>query len=218
MNKTLIALIAVALVGCSTTKQAGINPGDVAPVKEQRLSTDFKREGVRVTYTFGGEVEKIESFGYADVWRGQYRIVAEADAKDKLIKFLRGETVDTQRLTKTIAKSIERSQDNTLNKFRTVEGAINVTDVEINEEESKQADKPNEDENSKENTALRKASINNAVQVVSTITVTSSGRLTAVYKERGGVIDDGKTYQAVYVWTPKQQNAARYITNVMDQR
>lgn len=218
MKKTLIALWALAIVGCSTTKVAGINPGDVSPVKEQRLSTDFKREGVRVTYTLGGEVEKIESFGYAEVWRGQYRIVAEADAKDKLIKFLRGETVDTQRMTKTIAKSIERSQDNTLNKFRTVEGTINTTDIEIDEDENKQANKPGDEENSKSNSALRKASINNAMQVVSTITVSSSGRIAAVYKERGNVIEDGKTYRAVYIWTPKQQDAARYITNIMDQR
>lgn len=217
MKKTAILLCVLALVGCSTTKQAGINPGDVAPVKEQRLSTDFKREGVRVTYTFGGEVEKIESFGYAAVWRGQYHIVAEADAKDKLIKFLRGENVDTQRMTKVIAKSIERSQDNTLNKFRSVDGTINTSDIEMDKEDA-QAAKPNEDENSKENSALRKASINNAVQVVSTITVSSSGKLSAVYKERSGVVDDGKTYLAVYVWTPKQQNAARVITNIMDAR
>jgi hypothetical protein len=217
MKKTFITLCVLALVGCSSTKQVGLNPGDVTPVKEQRLSTDFKREGVRVTYTFGGEVEKIEAFGYAEVWRGQYSIVAEANAKDKLIKFLRGENVDTQRMTKVIAKSIERSQDNTLNKFRTVDGTINTSDVEV-EKESNQTAKPNEDENSKENSALRKASVNNAMQVVSTITVSSSGKLTAVYKERSGVVDDGKTYMAVYVWTPKQQNAARIITNIMDAR
>lgn len=219
MKKTIISLCVLALVGCSSTKQVGLNPGDITPVKEQRLSTDFKREGVRVTYTFGGEVEKIEAFGYAEVWRGQYRIVAEADAKDKLIKFLRGETVDTNKMTRVISKSIERSQDNTLNKFKTIDGAINTSDIEIDEDSKvKVASKPNEDENSKENTALRKASINNAMAVVSTITVQSSGKLSAVYKERGSVMEDGKTYAVVYVWTPKQQNAARYITNIMDRR
>jgi hypothetical protein len=70
MKKTIVSLCVLALVGCSSTKQVGIHPGDITPVKEQRLSTDFKREGVRVTYTFGGEVEKIEAFGYAEVWRG----------------------------------------------------------------------------------------------------------------------------------------------------
>ena len=205
MKKTLILLMALAVVGCSTFRQA-----DNAAVKEQRLSTDFKREGVRVTYTWGGEVEKIESFGNADVWRGKYEIVAEADAKDKMIKFLRGETVDTQRMTKVIAKSIERAQDNTLTK-KNVEGAINTTDVEIEKSAS-------QEENVNDNSALRKESINNAQEVVSTITVHSSGRLSAVYKERGGVIDNGKTYQVVYVWTPKQQKAARYITNIMDAR
>lgn len=220
MKKSLLvlSLAAILATGCSSTKLAGVNPGEVASVKDERLSTDFKREGVRVTYKFSGEVEKIEAFGYAPVWRGEYQIVAEADAKEKLVKFLRGETVDSTRMTRVIAKSIERSQDNTLNKFRTVDGTINVSDVDIEKEESQANVNPSSEENSKSNTALRKASVNNARVVTSTITVTAKGRLSAVRKDRGGAIEDGKTYMAVYVWTPKDQNAARSITNMMDGR
>lgn len=220
MKKSLLvlSLAAILATGCSSTKLAGVNPGEVTSVKDERLSTDFKREGVRVTYKFSGEVEKIEAFGYAPVWRGEYQIVAEADAKEKLVKFLRGETVDSTRMTRVIAKSIERSQDNTLNKFRTVDGTINVSDADIEKEESQANVNPSSEENSKSNTALRKASVNNARVVTSTITVTAKGRLSAVRKDRGGAIEDGKTYMAVYVWTPKDQNAARSITNMMDGR
>lgn len=220
MKKSLLvlSLAAILATGCSSTKLAGVNPGEVTSVKDERLSTDFKREGVRVTYKFSGEVEKIEAFGYAPVWRGEYQIVAEADAKEKLVKFLRGETVDSTRMTRVIAKSIERSQDNTLNKFRTVDGTINVSDADIEKEESQANVNPSSEENSKSNTALRKASVNNARIVTSTITVTAKGRLSAVRKDRGGAIEDGKTYMAVYVWTPKDQNAARSITNMMDGR
>lgn len=218
MKTKLITLALAALVatGCSSTKLAGINPGEVSAVKDTRLSTDFKREGIRVTYTFSGDVEKIEAFGYADVWRNNYAQVAEADAKDKLIKFLRGETVSTNRMTRVIAKSIERAQDNTLNKFRTADGAINITDNDIESDEAKANINPSEEENSRSNTALRKASVNSAQIVTSTITVSAKGRLSAVTRERAGVVDDGKTFMAVYTWTPRGQKAARSITNMMD--
>ncbi len=216
MKKTLIALTVVALIaGCSSTKQT-VKLDDVN-VKEQRLATDFKREGIRITYSFGGEVEKIEAFGYAPVWRGEYRIAAEADAKDKMIKFLRGETVDTQRMTKVIAKSIERSQDNMLHKTKTVDGAIVIADTDVESDAVKEPQASN-DENSKENTALRKASVNNARIVTSTIVVSAHGRLSGVYKEKGFVSEDGKTYNVVYVWTPKTQQAARFISTMMDSK
>jgi hypothetical protein len=211
-----LALAALVVTGCSSTKLAGIDPGEVSAVKDTRLSTDFKREGIRVTYTFSGKVEKIEAFGYAEVWRNNYAQVAEADAKDKLIKFLRGETVSTNRMTRVIAKSIERAQDNTLNKFRTADGAINVTDNDIESNEANANINPSEEENSRSNTALRKASVNSAQIVTSTITVSAKGRISAVTRERAGVVDDGKTFMAVYTWTPRGQTAARSITNMMD--
>lgn len=207
-------MLVLTVVGCSSTKPT-VKTEDIN-VKEQRLSTDFKREGIRVHYTFSGEVEKIESFGYAPVWRGEYRIVAEADAKEKLVKFLRGESVETSRMTRVIAKSIERAQDNSLNKFRTQDGKVNIVDTDVDDTTLKEPQIADTEENSKENSALRKASINNARIVTSTITVTSRGKLTGVYKERGFVVDEGKTYQAVYVWTPKGQDAARFISTMMD--
>jgi hypothetical protein len=215
MKKTAIALSLLALLatGCSTNKN--LLKTEDTDVKEQRLATDFTRQGIRVTYTFGGDVEKIEAYGYADVWRGQYRTVAEADAKDKLIKFLRGETVDSQKMTRVIAKSIERSQDNMLNKTKTVDGTIVVQDTDI-ENESQSQPQASNDENSKENTALRKASVNNAQIVTSTVLVSSRGRLNAVYKEKGYSADDGKTYTVVYAWSPKMQRSARYISTMMD--
>jgi len=215
MKRTLIALAMVSIIaGCSSTKQT-VKLDDVN-VKEQRLATDFRREGIRVTYSFTGDVEKIEAFGYAPVWRGEYRVAAEADAKDKLVKFLRGETVDTQRMTRVIAKSIERSQDNMLNRTKTVDGAIVIADTDIELDTTKP--QASNDENSKENTALRKASINNARIVTSTIVVSAQGRLSGVYKEKGFVAEDGKTYNAIYVWTPKMQQSARFISTIMDSK
>jgi hypothetical protein len=215
MKKLIIVAAIAALAGCSSTKLQNVRVEDVN-VKETRLATDFKRQGVRVHYTFGGDVEKVEAFGYAPVWRGEYRIAAEADAKDKLVKFLRGESVESTRMTRVIAKSIERSQDNSLNKFRTQDGKVTIADTDLEKEDTEQADNDTGEENSKQNSALRKASINNARIVTSTIVVSARGRLSGVYKKEGYVQEDGKTYTAVYVWTPKNQEAARIVTTLMD--
>jgi len=222
--KQLPVVLAVSLVlglsACSSTKLFGNNdgvaPSEVTAVKDQtaKLSTEFKREGVKIYYTWTGDVDRIEAKGFANVWQQQYEHVAELEAKEKLIKFLRGETVSSSRKTAVIAKALERAQDNTLNKFKTVDGTVNTTaeDLENEPKESSQ------EENSRSNTALRKASINNAQTVTSTITVNASGRLTAVYKKSGEVVNDGKIYVGTYVWTPKDQAAARKIANLMDQR
>lgn len=219
----ILSVFFLTMSGCSmfqkTSTPGNQPPADAAvPVKETRLSTDFKREGVRVYYDWRGEVEKVEAFGYAEVWRRGFEVAAEADAKDKLIKFLRGESVTSERKTRIIAKSLERAQDNTLNKFRTVDGTVNTVAEDLEKEEAKANIKPNEDENSRSNTALRKASINAAQEVTSTVTVSASGRLSAIYKEKSGILEDGKIYSAIYVWTPKNQAATRQIINLMDSR
>lgn len=225
MKKTSLSIavmLALSLSACSTFKSAGIDPGEVSSVKDQtaNLSTEFKREGVKVYYTWSGNVDRIEAKGFAEVWRGNYEHVAELEAKEKLVKFLRGESVSSTRKTQIIAKSLERAQDNTLNKFKSLDGTIANTAESIElEEAEKKADTPNtSEENSKSNTALRKTSVNNAQIVTSNITVTSSGRLTAIYKLSGAVVNDGKVYIGTYIWTPKDQKAARDIARLMDAR
>lgn len=220
-NLALAVVVAMTLSACGSMNpfksSDGVTPSKVEAVKDQTasLSTEFKREGVTVYYTLGGDVDRIESKGFAEVWRGNYEHVAEAEAKEKLVKFLRGETVSSTRKTQVIAKSIERAQDNTLNKFKSTEGSVNTATV-AEDIEKESAEAPSQEENSRSNTALRKNSVNNAQIVTSTITVTSAGRLTAVRKLSGQVVNDGKLYIGTYVWTPKDQAAARSIVRMMD--
>jgi hypothetical protein len=221
MNKTTLALMIAAALGlaaCSSSKKtsSGVDPGEITALQDRTLSTDFSREGIRITYTLFGSVKKIEAFGYAPVWRGNYEHVAEADAKDKLVRFLRGETVTSNRMTRVIARSIERSQDRSVNRFRTVDGSINFTEEELDSGNISGVAVGEDD--TRDNTALRRASVANAQIVTSTITVTAKGRLSAVFLERSEVVDDGRTYLAVYAWTPKTQDAARGIREQMDRR
>lgn len=214
MKLALALLTVVALAACGTTgdKSEVVRSGDNTAVKDQtaELSTEFRREGVRVYYRWNGDVERVEAVGFAEVWQGNYEHVAELDAKDRLIKFLRGESVTTARKTQVIARALERAQDNTLNRFANSDQSLNFTAEEL--------EAPSKEENNRTNTALRKTSINNAQVVTSTITVTAQGRLNAVRKLKGNIVNDGRVYVATYVWTPKEQDAARSITRMMDRK
>ena len=228
--KQLLMVVAISgivgLSGCGSLKfgndNPGITPSAVIPVKDEvvELSTEFKREGVRVFYTMTGAVDRVEAKGFADVWQQRYEHVAELEAKEKMVKFLRGESVSSSRKTQVIAKAIERAQDNTVNRFKKMDGssALSTTAEELEAEPKNKSEENNnnKEENARDNTALRKASINNAQTVTSSITVTATGRLTAVRKSKGEIVNDGKIYVGTYVWTPKDQEAARSITRMMD--
>ena len=213
----------LCLSACSSTQVAGNDggaPASVTAVKGEtvQLSTEFRREGVRVYYTLFGNVDRIEAKGFAEVWQQRYEHVAELEAKEKLVKFLRGESVSSTRKTQVIARAIERAQDSTLNRSKSSDGAMNSTAEDLELEAMNKAKESDRDEISRANTALRKTSFANAQTVTSTITVTSSGRLVAVRKLSGEVVNDGKLYVGTYIWTPKDQEASRSIIKMMDAR
>ena len=87
--RTAVALALVALTSaCSTVapNSPGLMPArDTAtPVKDVKISTDFRDEGVKIYYTMTGAVDRIEVMGMAPAWRGNVDIIAEADAMDDL--------------------------------------------------------------------------------------------------------------------------------------
>ena len=77
MKKTALYLALVTALGltaCSSTKVSDVGSGNAVPpgaqqaISEQRAASDFKREGVRVIYSFTGNLEAVEAVGYAPVW------------------------------------------------------------------------------------------------------------------------------------------------------
>ena len=83
--KYVLALATAALItGCSSTKVSDVSSGDAIPagtqqaISEQRLSNDFKRQGIRVVYSWSGKLEAIEVTGYAPVWGGSQNAAREA--------------------------------------------------------------------------------------------------------------------------------------------
>jgi len=220
MKKTVIALsllAAVGVTGCSTTKDAGVKAPieSTTAIKDTRITTEFTDEGVKLHYTFTGKLEKIEVFGVAPAWKGNYTILAEADAMDKLVKFIHGKDVSSQRRVKVISRSIERAADSTLNKFQSTDTtvAFKASDLESDQPTSNDGELT-----TKANTAKRNASVVDQTLVNTVTNITARGRITGVRKTRDMKVDDGKTYVAVYEWSENQQATSEFIRDRMMNR
>jgi len=217
MKKSALALALVAALGlsaCSSTKPVGgLNPpsDSQVAVKDTQISTDFKDQGIKIYYTLTGNLDRIEVYGMAPAWKGNVDIIAEADAMDKLVKFVHGQTVSTERRVKIMTKTLDRARDNTLNRFKSTDGSLsfNATDVEN--------DMPNNsgEESSKDNTSRRVADRVENTLVNTVNTITAKGRLTGVRKIGDRVVGDGKIYVAVYQWSEKDQATSEFIRNRM---
>jgi hypothetical protein len=234
-QRILVSAMAVALVGlvgCSSTKTADVGSGSlIAPgaqqaISEQRLENDFRRQGVKVIYSLGGNLEAIEVTGYAPVWgssqnaaREAYR-VAELEAKKSLNDFINKETVRSTTSVKMISKNLEKAQDNKTNKFATNRGRDMVDGV-TSDDEITVADAPktadSENVNREENTAVRNDALTIASRVQTTITARNQGIIGGLYLVEGNVINDGKNVRVVMRWDQKHTAVRTQVRGMMAQ-
>jgi len=214
MLKKIICIgLASMFMACSTTETSKSTSS--SDVKEQRLSTDFTDEGIKITYTFTGKLDSIEVYGQAEAWRGNVEAIAEADAMAKLTKFVYGKDVATSRRVKVIGRSIEAAKDNKLTAYSNKEGDIEITDKQIEGLPLTGGSNAKTDTSS---SAERQATALNAIIVTTITDITSKGRLVGVRKVRDFQRNDGKVYVAVYVWSEKNQAASEYIKNRMQNK
>lgn len=221
----MVLMIAALLPACGMmgNKTAGLMPAEdtATPVKDVKISTDFRDEGVKVVYTLTGAIDRIEVMGMAPAWRGNVDIIAEADAMDKLVKFVYGRSINSDRRNRIITHTLDRARDNTLNQFRTVDGTMNFdarkAADELDREDSTAAPRADNAREGKEasNTSRRIADRVERGLVEATTTITSSGRLVGVRKIRDRVVQDGRYYVAVYQWSPRDQDAAESVRQRM---
>ena len=230
-QRILVVTMAAAmltLAGCSSTKKpADVARGDlIAPssqagvaIADQRLViSDFRTQGVRVIYSTGGEVEAIESVGYAAVWgnsmnsaREAYR-VAELEAKKSLNDFINKETINSTVSVRMISQNLERASDQNTNRFASNQGNNNEP-VALDTEVSQQPVETNQ----AQNTAVR----NNALRIASTlntvITTNNRGILGGLYLKEGRVVDGGRAVQVTMRWDRKHNQARQQIRGMMAQ-
>ena len=227
MKQTVLAVAVLATLGlgaCSSTKVSNMAPGTTLPtgtqqaISEQRLSNDFKREGVRITYTLGGDVDSIETIGYAPVWgnsqnaaREAFR-VAELEAKKSLNDFNNQEIVTTSKSVTMVAKNLEQARDNKTNKFATNKNRDEVSAIATDEEVTAKAEG---ELNREENTAVRNDALRIASQVKTTITVNNRGIIGGLYLVEGEVINNGKNVRVVYRWDRKSNAVRPLLRNLM---
>ena len=218
-----VAAAVVVMSGCGSTKSTQVAPGVSATtaISEQRLATsDFKRLGVRITYTLSGELDSIEATGYAPVWgnsqnaaREAFRM-AELEAKKSLNDFINKESIKSTTSVRTISQNLERAQDNKTNNFASNRSGDTDRLVALDEEVDKSS---NTETTREENTAVRKDAVNIASRLDTTITTQNRGILGGLYLVEGRVINDGKTVQTVYRWDRKSNAQRVQLRNLMSQ-
>lgn len=229
-QRILISAMTMAmmtLIGCSSTRPADVTRGDlIAPpsqastaIADQRLViSDFKTQGVRVIYNTRGEVEAIESVGYAAVWgnsmnsaREAFR-VAELEAKKSLNDFINKETITSSVSVRMISQNLEKASDQNTNRFASNQGSATElialdTEVAQRPEETTQA----------QNTAVRNNALRIASTLNTTITTNNRGILGGLYVKEGRVVDGGRAVQVVMRWDRKHNQARQQIRNMMAQ-
>ena len=227
-RKIMYVVVAAALAGCSlldrsTQVQPGttINPGPQQAISEQRLSSDFKREGVRITYTMTGALESIEATGYAPVWgnsenarREAFR-VAELEAKKAINDFINQETITSNKSLEIIGRNLERARDNKTNNFTSnrLPNIISSSDEDLDSDA-----KARDGDNSKiENMAVREDSLRIATNTRSEIRIQNRGILSGLVLKEGDVINNGRTVRAVYRWDKKSSDQRGVIRSLMMQ-
>ena len=215
MKKTALAMSMAAMItvtGCGSlgfgNKQQALSPSSDSQtaVKDGTISTEFKDEGIKLFYTFTGNLDRIEVYGLAPAWKGNVDVLAEADAMDKLVKFVHGQTVSTDRRVKIMAKSLDKARDNTLNRFKSNDDNLNFDSKELENSGS---------ENTSNNTSRRIADRVENTLVTTVTNITAKGRLTGVRKVRDSVVQDGKMYVAVYQWSEKDQATSEFVRGRM---
>jgi len=225
MKKTYLALVvaaAVSLSACSSTKVSDLKSGTAIPpgpqqaISEQRLASDFKRQGVRVIYSFTGNLEAIEATGYAPVWgnsqnaaREAFR-VAELEAKKSLNDFINSENIRSTTSVKMISRNIEKARDNKTNSFANNRDSVAASTADDEVEGEKESNKS-------QNVAQRNDSLNIASRVNTEISIRSQGILSGLRMVEGEVINDGKNVRVVYRWELRDQDSRKQIRQFMMQ-
>lgn len=98
---TMVSCV-VMMIGCASNVSRFTD--------ESRLITsNFSLEGLKITYDTSGNLDSIEVFGQAPANRQGYKVIAEADAKSKLVKFLHGESIRSEDYVITISKDITKA-------------------------------------------------------------------------------------------------------------
>jgi hypothetical protein len=217
-----VAVVALNLVGCSSTQLSGPNQ---EAISQQRIATsEFRKDGIKISYNLSGQLVSIETTGYAATWgnsgnatREAYR-VAELEAKKHLNDFINKETITSSVSVKMISQNLEHAEDTSsaksgsggIKKPGDVVGSSGTADDLVAVDESVAADS-----NSTESAKNRKDALKIASTVSTTIRTNNRGILSGLYQVEAKVVDDGKAVKVVYRWEKKNEAGRLQLRNAM---
>ena len=217
MKTKLTALVlALALVGCSSTKQAAsIEGGQITAINAQKLTTNFKRKGVKLewecawgTGAFGltnamcskGDIKAIEVTAYAtsngnsENNRETAFKVAEMKAKAKLRHFIH-EDVYSSSVVNVMAKNVEKANDRIKNRIKSDE------DVAMSDE----------DASKDTNFAIRENSNDTVRTVTESIRTQAQGILKGIQVADESIVDR-QTVAVTIRWDKDSEKSANYFS------
>jgi predicted nucleic acid-binding protein len=221
MNKSLVVIaIALALTACSSTKLAPVDAPQVTAIGNQKLSSNFKRRGIKLEFDCGtissftsgcnkAEPTAIEvtayapSYGNSESNRETAFHVAEMNAKAKLRRFIQ-EDIQTSSVTNTITKNIEKANDKI--KQRINDGQ----QVTMSEDEAKEFNKDS-------NTAERENANSVTRTVTENVRMNAAGILKGV-KTVDETIVDRQTVQVTIRWDRDSEAASQFFANKFRQQ
>jgi hypothetical protein len=218
MKYKLLAISAAVIFasGCSSPNyHSNSNPGgSVAPgnqtaLSEQRATEDFKQEGIKIEYSWGGmgtTVTAIEVTGYAPVWgnsasalSSSYK-VAELDAKRKLNDFINRENISSSTSVNIITRNLEKAQDNKRNNIAT---NVVTSDSEVS------------GAGANSNVALRQDALTIASSLEQNIRTASRGILGGLRMVDNGVVNGGRNVRVVFRWEKRLNNQVIDVRRAM---
>ena len=228
MSSILLSLVGCSSVPSKVSSGSGIEPSSNAttPITDQRLAvSDFKKDGVRIIYSLGGQMEAIEVTGYAPTWGGSHNAareafrVAELEAKKSLNDFIHKETIASKTSVVMISENLEHAQDNNSNNFSSnkpsrTEGSTGTADDLVAADDDSSV-KASVSGNTTENTATRNNAMKIASKLRTTIITTNKGILSGLFLKEGSVIDDGKAVKVVMRWEKKNNELRLEVGRMM---
>lgn len=206
--------LAVLATGCSTVssnKSVGLDSGPVSAINNQKLATTFERQGIKLgweckwftgvtdTTCVKGDIQYIEVTAYApsngnsEFARETAFTVAGDRARAKLRHFIH-EDVYSSRVTRTLAKNVEKANDRIKNKIS--------SDSEVG---------MSEDEASKDTNYAIRENANDTVRTMNEVVrVEASGILKGVRAVKHQVVDR-QTVMVTIRWDRDSENASEFF-------
>lgn len=219
--KIATLVVACSLAACSSTKVSDGGPaGDITPINAQKLSTSFKRKGIKLEWEcswgtggFGmtnsmcvkGDIKAVEvtayapSYGNSEVNRENAFRVAELNANRKLIEFLQKD-VTSSTVVKTLSKNVEKANDNIRSKI--TQNEVSVSDAD--------ADNSTPDAN-----VATRTNVNETVRTVSESITSNSQRILKGVQVVDEQIIDRQTVQVTIRWDKDSRKAVQHLNNLM---